>query len=134
MKRTRKKQQSKKPSIAISSRKAKARELQKWTAEQIAKVTGYEHGKDKPIESRPMGQTGPDIRMEGAVLELFPFSVECKRQESWSVPAWIKQAKDNQIEETDWLLIARRSHEEPVVIIDATAFFEIIGQLISLRY
>ena len=74
-----------------------------------------------------MGQSGTDVRMELAVLKEFPFSVECKAQESWGVHEWIKQAKDNQIEGTDWLLIAKRSRMDPVVIMDAEAFFELFS-------
>lgn len=79
-----------------------------------------------PIESRPMGQKGVDVRMESQVLKLFPFSVECKWQESWSVPAWIKQAIENMKKGTDWLLIIKRSRDRPVVVMDAEAFFRLL--------
>lgn len=122
---------TRKQRITVASAKDKGRRLQKWACDQISQVTGIEWGKDCPIESRPMGQSGCDVRMEKAVLERFPFSVECKACESWSVPAWIKQAKENQIQGTDWLLIAKRSREQPVVIMDAERFFEIYGKLID---
>ena len=124
MKRTKFKQKKKR--ISVSSAKSKGRELQKWTCEQISEVTGFEWGKDKPIESRPMGQSGVDVRMEKQVLESFPYSIECKRQEKWSVPSWIKQAKENEITGTSWLNIARSNRQEPVAIIDAVRFFEIL--------
>ncbi len=109
-----------------SSAKGKGRRLQQWAAEKIAKLVGEPHGKDQPVESRPMGQSGPDIRMESSVRERFPFSVECKYQENWSVHEWIKQAKQNQVEGTEWLLICKRNRQEPVVIMDAEAFFRMI--------
>jgi len=117
--------------IKVSSAKAKGRELQKWVCQQIADITGYEwgsSGSDKPIESRPMGQCGCDVRMETCVRKLFPFSVECKRQENWSVPAWVEQAKENKMEGTDWLLVMRRSHKPPVVVMDAEAFFRLVKE------
>lgn len=115
--------------ISVQSAKAKGRNLQKWVCQQISELTGYDWGSsgdDCPIESRPMGQSGTDIRMESQVRELFPFSVECKRRETWSVPAWIKQAMENQMQGTDWLLVLRRSRTKPVVVMDAKAFFKLL--------
>lgn len=114
--------------ISVASAKAKGRDLQKWVCQKISELTGEKWGKDCPIESRPMGQTGVDVRMESHVWKQFPYSVECKWQESWSVPAWIKQAQDNQREGTDWLLFLRRSRMNPysVVVMDADVFFELL--------
>ena len=119
----------KKKRISTQSAKAKGRRLQQYACEKISELTGYEWGSsgdDKPIESRPMGQSGTDVRMESHVRKLFPYSVECKFQESWSVPAWIEQARTNQTEGTDWLLIMKHSQKSPVVVIDAEKFFEIL--------
>jgi hypothetical protein len=118
---------SKKPPIKSSSRKAKGRTLQKWVAEQISLLTELPHGKDMDIESRPMGQSGTDIRLSKEAKRLFSFSVECKWQETWAVPAWIEQAKANEQEGTDWLLVMKRSHKKPVIVMDAEAFFTIIA-------
>lgn len=115
--------------ITPQSAKAKGRVLQQWVCKQISELTGHEWGSsgdDKPIESRPMGQSGCDVRMESHVQEKFPFSIECKFQESWAVPSWIKQAKENQKEGTDWLLVAKSSRKDPVVIMDALAFFKLL--------
>lgn len=108
------------------SAKAKGRSLQRWVCKKIAELTGFEWGKDRPIESRPMGQSGADVRLESRVLDVFPFSVECKFQERWSVPKWIEQAKANEAEGTRWLLVCKQSRKQPVVILDAEAFFEIV--------
>jgi len=118
--------------ITIQSAKSKGRILQQWTCKKIAKTTGYVWGKDKPIESRPMSQSGVDIRLEESVKKLFPFSVECKWQESWAVPAWIEQAKKNQMEGTDWLLVIKRNRKLPVVIMDADSFFRLIKKASNL--
>lgn len=113
-------------SIKISSRKQKARLLQQWACKKISELTGIDWGKDAPIESRPMGQSGCDVRMEGAVLQKFPYSVECKAQENWSVKQWMEQAKENLIPNTNWLLIVKSSRREPIVIMDANHFFELL--------
>lgn len=118
----------KKNRISTSSAKAKGRAFQQWVCSKISEVTGYEHGKDCPIESRPMGQSGVDVRLESGVLACFPFSVECKRQESWSVHSWIEQAKQNIIPGTDWLLFCKSSRKDAVVIMDADAFFRLLSK------
>lgn len=115
--------------ITPQSAKDKGRRLQKWVAEKISEITGSEwgsSGQDKPIESRPMGQSGVDIRMESQVLKKFPYSVECKFMERLSIPAWIEQAKENQIEGTNWLLVCKQSRKKPFVILDAEVFFNLI--------
>lgn len=118
--------------IKPGSAKGKGRQLQQWVCQKISELTGLEwggSGDDKPIESRPMGQSGTDVRMESQVRSLFPFSVECKWQETWNVPAWIEQAKKNQVKGTDWLLVCKRSRKPPVIILDAEIFFELIAAL-----
>lgn len=118
--------------IKVSSAKAKGRSLQQWACQQISTLTGFEWGSsgdDKPIESRPMGQMGCDVRMESHVRAVFPFSVECKYQESWSIHGWLKQAQANEQEGTDWLLICRRSRMKPIIMMDAIAFFKILKKL-----
>jgi hypothetical protein len=117
--------------ISPASAKNKGRALQKWVCQHISDLTGFpwgSSGDDCPIESRPMGQKGCDVRMESQVVEAFPFSVECKWQETWSIPAWIKQAKENQMEGTDWLLFCRRSREKEIVVLDAEVFFRILKE------
>lgn len=118
--------------ISVQSAKSKGRRLQQWVCQRISDLTGFEWGSsgdDKPIESRPMGQSGCDVRMESHVQKLFPFSVECKWQESWSVMAWIEQAKKNQKDKTDWLLVIKRKHNDPVVVMDAENFFVLLREL-----
>ena len=113
--------------IKVASAKAKGRALQQWVAKQISDLTGFYYGTDQPIESRPMGQSGTDIRLEEQVLKQFPYSVECKAQESWAIHKWIEQAKTNRIPNTTWLLFAKRKRNRPVVILDAEVFFSILN-------
>jgi hypothetical protein len=122
--------------ISVSSAKGKGRGLQQYVCQKIADLTGFEWGSagsDKPIESRSMGASGCDVRMESHVRRVFPFSVECKRQENWSVPAWIEQAKQNQVAGTDWLLVCRRSHSEPIIVMDAERFFVLLGRKLRMQ-
>lgn len=112
-----------------ASRKAKGRRLQQWVCEAISKLTGIPWGPDCEIASREMGQNGVDVRLIGRAKELFPYSVECKNTEAWSVPAWIEQARKNTMDGTDWLIVAGRNHFKPVVIIDAEVFFNLLRKV-----
>ena len=114
--------------MKTSSAKDKGRRLQKWVGEQISKLTGLPFGHDCPIESRGMGQNGVDVRLDREALKLFPYSVECKNCETWSVPAWIKQAKENLIPGTNWLLFIKRNHHEEIVVLDARLFFKLLSK------
>ena len=120
-------------SISIKSRKAKGRNFQQYIAKKISQLLNIPEEKDGDIESRPMGQAGTDIILRGKALKLFPFAVENKNQESWSIHGWIKQAKTNQTKNTDWLLFCKRNHDEPVVVLDVDVFFKIYSTLLSLK-
>jgi len=107
------------------SRKNKGARLQNWVAAKISELLGVPWGKDELIRAREMGQSGVDVVLLGRALELMPVSIECKNQEKYSLPAWIKQAKDNQISGTNWLLFCKRNREEPIVVMSAELFFEL---------
>ena len=113
------------------SAKNKGRILQVWIAKQISKITGIECGKDLDIESRQMGQSGVDVLLRGRAAELFPYSIEAKNQESWSLPAWIKQSKGNMKPNTDWLLFCKKNYHEEIVVMDASRFFELYKRLLE---
>ena len=127
MKRTKK--AVKKRSITRASAKDKGRRLQQTVCQKVSELTGLPWGKDCPIESRPMGQSGVDVRLDTEARKLFPFSVEAKWQESWDMPGWIRQAQANEMKDTDWLLVVKRSHSLPVCIIDLNTFFKILDHL-----
>ena len=115
-----------KRTIGVSSRKSKGRELQKFVADEISKLTGITCGKDEAIESRGGGQSGTDVRLSKKVLRLFPYSVECKNCETWSLPAFIAQAKKNQLPDTDWLVFLSKNGHEEICVLDAKVFFSIL--------
>jgi hypothetical protein len=119
--------------ISIQSAKSKGRELQKYIASRFSEITGIKCGKDCLIQSREMGQSGTDVKVIGDALKVIPFSIEAKRQESWSVHSWIKQAKENQLPETDWLLFARRNRDKAVVFMEAETFFKLFEKLHRLK-
>ncbi len=117
--------------ISVASRKAKGRRLQQWVARKISELTGFECGVDCEIESRPMGQNGPDIRLEKKVLAVFPFSVECKSQETWSISSWIDQASKNIYPNTNWLLVMKKNKQKPYILLEADLFFDLLKKTIE---
>lgn len=113
--------------MKTSTAKAKGRRLQKRIAQKISELIGLPEGPDCPIESRQMGQNGLDIRLDVEARRLFPFSVECKNTENWSVPSAIRQCKDNQYPGTDWLLVLGKNRHEDVVVLSAEVFFQLLS-------
>jgi hypothetical protein len=117
----------KKKTISPQSRKAKGRIFQKEIAEYISDLTGIPWGKDKDIEPREMGQSGPDIKLYGKARKKFPYAVECKNQEKWQIPKWIRQAKENAKRGMDWLLFIRKNRMKPgIVVLPIDVFFKIL--------
>jgi len=115
--------------LTHGARKEKAKRLQRWVARKIADLTGLTVEKDGDIESRQMGQTGADVRLSLKARERFPFSVECKNQETFSIPSWIKQAEANVYPATEWLLIVSKNHWRPIAILDAESFFKLLDKI-----
>ncbi len=110
--------------MKTSSAKAKGRKLQMWVADKIGWMLNKKVGPDNEIASREMGQKGTDIRLVGEAKDLFPFAVECKNCEKWTLMQWIEQAKENSAEDFDWMVIANKNYSNPVLFMDAKTFFE----------
>lgn len=114
--------------IKPRSAKNKGKRLQNMGCEYISKYTGFEwdnSNDDAPIRSREMGQQGVDIILSPEVREVFPFSVECKNVEAFSMVPTIKQAELNKKEGDYWMIIHNNSRlDKPVVIVDIDTFFE----------
>lgn len=123
----------KKKPISIASRKNKGRKLQQLVAKKLSEITGLSYGKDELIASREMGQSGIDIRLIGEAKKLIPWSIECKWQEIWKILQWTKQAKINQLENTDWLLVVKKNNVDPIVILDMEVFFNLIKKLLEKK-
>jgi hypothetical protein len=117
--------------IKASSKREKGQRLQRLIAEKISKLLGIPWGKDELIASRESGQQGTDVRLIGKALKEFPFSIETKNQETWSIPKWTKQAKENQKKGTDWLLICKKNRTDPVVIMDVEVFFKLYEKILK---
>jgi hypothetical protein len=118
--------------MKTSSCKAKGRKLQNFVAKRIAEAINESYGEDESVSGRPMGQSGTDVRLVGSAKKKFPFDVEVKNQEKWSIQQWIDQAKSNNERERHWLLVCGKNRFQPVVVLDFETFMQILERKINI--
>jgi hypothetical protein len=107
---------------STQSRKAKGRRLQKWVVAQILRI--FPELTPNDVRSTSMGAQGVDVQLSEKGLQLFPFSVECKNQEaSKQLYDWYEQSG---VTGYTPLLVVKKNNKEPLVVMDAVQFMEII--------
>lgn len=106
--------------MLTASAKNKGRLLQKWAAKVILKA--YPELKEADVQSTSMGAGGIDIKLSTKAKELFPFSIECKSHNAFSVYGYVEQAMDNCKPDTIPLVIIKANHKKPLAIVDAEFF------------
>ena len=104
--------------MKTSSAKAKGRKFQQWVRDQLIEQLNV-HPED--VESRSMGAGGEDLIMARAAREKFPFSIECKNQESLNVWKAYEQAESNS-KDYEPIVFIKRNNQKPLVVIDAEYF------------
>ena len=110
--------------MKTSSAKAKGRRLQQWFRDLLIEKLDV-HPED--IESRSMGAGGEDLIMARAARKKFPYSIECKNQESLNVwRAW-EQASENS-GKYDPILVIKKNNVKPLVVVDAEYFVNLIKE------
>lgn len=98
-----------------ASRKAKGRRLQQAVRQDLIDCLGIDPG---DILSTAMGQFGCDLYLSPAARERFGFGVECKAQETISLPAWWEQCKTNaEAEGLAPLLVLKQSRREALAVL-----------------
>ena len=98
-----------------ASRKAKGRRLQQAVRQDLVDCLGIDPG---DILSTAMGQSGCDLYLSPAARERFGFGVECKAQETISLPAWWEQCTANaEAEELAPLLILKQSRRAALAVL-----------------
>jgi len=98
-----------------ASRKAKGRRLQQAVRQDLIDRLGIDPG---DILSTAMGQAGCDLYLSPAGRERFPFGVECKAQETISLPAWWRQCTANaEAEGLAPLLVLKQSRREALAVL-----------------
>ena len=104
--------------VKTQSAKAKGRRLQQWFRDLLIEKLSV-HPED--IESRSMGAGGEDLIMARAAREKFPYSIECKNQESINIWKSYEQAKDNS-GDYEPIVVIKRNTTKPLVLVDADYF------------
>ena len=104
--------------MKTSSAKAKGRRFQQWVRDQLIEQLDV-HPED--VESRSMGAGGEDLIMARAAREKFPYSIECKNQESLNIWKAYEQATENS-GNYEPVVFIKRNNQKPLVVIDAEYF------------
>jgi hypothetical protein len=112
--------------MKTSSAKAKGRNLQRWVVERILNTFPELHEAD--VSSRSMGAQGEDVLISPRARQLFPYSVECKAHNAFSVYGYLEQAQQNCPQGVEPLLVIKGNHKKPLVIVDADYFFKLIKE------
>ena len=98
-----------------SSRKGKGREFQK---DCVKDIVDYLDINPDDILSTSMGAPGLDIYLSPEARQRMPFGIECKRQETLSIPTWWKQCTRNAAAESlTPLLVFRRNREDALAVL-----------------
>jgi hypothetical protein len=106
------------------SSKAKGRRLQQEVRDRIREH--FPSLEEDDITCTLMGESGCDIKLSPAAKKKFPFSIECKNQESLSIWAALKQAADNIKEGTTPLLVFRRNRSKTYVTLEFEDFMKLL--------
>tara|TARA_B100001989_G_scaffold120860_1_gene85144 strand:- start:382 stop:714 length:333 start_codon:yes stop_codon:yes gene_type:complete len=107
--------------MKTQSKKAKGRRLQQWVRDLLIEKLEV-HPED--IESRSMGAGGEDLIMSRSAREKFPYSIECKNQESLNIWKSYEQAQQNS-GNYEPIVILKRNNVKPLVLVDADYFVEL---------
>ena len=107
--------------MKTQSKKAKGRRLQQWVRDLLIEKLEV-HPED--IESRSMGAGGEDLIMSRSAREKFPYSIECKNQESLNIWKSYEQAQQNS-GNYEPIVVIKRNNIKPLVLVDADYFVEL---------
>ena len=107
--------------MRTQSKKAKGRRLQQWVRDLLIEKLEV-HPED--IESRSMGAGGEDLIMSRSAREKFPYSIECKNQESLNIWKSYEQAQQNS-GNYEPIVVIKRNNVKPLVLLDADYFIKL---------
>ena len=79
------------------------------------------------VRSITMGDAGEDILLSPAARRLFPFSVECKAQESLSIWSALQQAESNAGKHTP-LVIFKRNRSKTYAVLEFKELLKLLDE------
>jgi len=110
-----------------ASRKAKGRRFQQAVRQDLIDRLDIHEG---DILSTAMGQAGCDLYLSPAARARFPFAVECKHQETISLPTWWRQCTANAEKEgLTPLLLVKQSRKEPLAVLRWSDLIRLIREI-----
>ena len=113
--------------MKIRSRKAKGRRLQNWVRDELLSL--FKNLIDGDIYCAIMGESGADVKFSPKAQKILPYSIECKNKETFKgIYDIIKQAQSNAKKNQIPLGVIKMNNFEPLVIIDARFFFNIVRE------
>jgi len=111
--------------MITSSAKAKGRRLQQRVRDSI--IDAFPILTSADVASNPMSCPGCDIVLSQSARVLFPYAIECKNCESWTIPAWWTQTTANAKKEgLKPLLVVSKNRQDPLVIMSYDDFIELV--------
>ena len=114
-----------------ASRKAKGRRFQQAVRQDLIDCLDIDPG---DVLSTAMGQAGCDLYLSPAARERFGFGVECKAQETISLPAWWEQCSTNAAkEELTPLLLIKRNREDALAVMRWGDLLALLRQMAELN-
>tara|TARA_R110000765_G_scaffold136938_1_gene236334 strand:+ start:316 stop:657 length:342 start_codon:yes stop_codon:yes gene_type:complete len=107
------------------SAKAKGRNLQKNVRDLI--LEKFNQLEEDDVRSTSMGASGEDLLLSPAARKLFPFSVECKNQESLNIWSAIEQAENNSGNHTP-LVIFKRNRTKTYAVLEFDKLLKLLDE------
>lgn len=111
--------------MRTSSCKAKGRRLCKRVKELLHKYAPDLKSDD--IWVTPSGCTGADLKLSPAAQYKYPFSIECKNQQSLQIWSALKQAASHVVGNEIPVLFFSRNNEDTYVALRAEDFVRLVS-------
>lgn len=112
--------------MKTQSAKGKGRRHQQYVRDKLYET--FKELEEGDIESTSMGAGGIDIKLSPKAKKLFPYSIECKNQETINVWQSFKQAESNCVAGTKPLLVFKRNRTEVYCMLKFDDFLELYQQ------
>ena len=119
------------------SAKAKGRKFQQKVRDKI--ITAFRLNAED-VRSTSMGAGGEDIQLSPYARQLFPYSVECKKNKSFAIYKQYEQAQANcpsvpspTGETVEPILFIEGDHKKPLVVLDMNHFFALLKYMNKLE-
>ena len=111
--------------MKASSKKGKGRRLQNYLKDRLYDF--FPSLRNGDIKGAIMGESGEDIKLSPAAIDLIPYSFECKNQERLNIWESLSQAEDNADDRIP-ILVFKRNRTKTYATIELEAFLNLIGE------